>query len=209
WTVIAAGNRESDKAVTHRMPSPLANRFIHLDFEVDQKDWERWAVQNKIMPEVVAFIRFRPELLHSFDPKKHNEKAFPTPRSWEFVSKILGTKPSKKIEFELLKGTVGEGAAIELLAFLKLFRQIPSPDAIIMNPTAANVPTDPATLYAICGALSRKATAKNFENLTKYFSRLPAEFSVLAVRDCIALDAKLTETEAFTKWSAKHSDMLY
>ena len=32
WSIIAAGNREKDKAVTHRMPSALANRMVHLDF---------------------------------------------------------------------------------------------------------------------------------------------------------------------------------
>ena len=31
WSIIAAGNREKDKAVTHRMPSALANRMVHLE----------------------------------------------------------------------------------------------------------------------------------------------------------------------------------
>ena len=29
--IVAAGNRDSDKGVTYRMPMPLANRFIHLE----------------------------------------------------------------------------------------------------------------------------------------------------------------------------------
>ena len=35
WSIIAAGNRETDRAVTTRMPTPLRNRFTHLNFEVD------------------------------------------------------------------------------------------------------------------------------------------------------------------------------
>jgi hypothetical protein len=35
WAIIAAGNRDSDRAVTTRMPTPLRNRFVHLEFEVE------------------------------------------------------------------------------------------------------------------------------------------------------------------------------
>ena len=87
WAVIAAGNRDTDRAVTSRMPSALANRFVHLDFEADLADWATWALQAGVKTELIAFIRFRPGLLHDFDPKR-NDKAFPTPRAWEFVSKI-------------------------------------------------------------------------------------------------------------------------
>jgi MoxR-like ATPase len=38
WAIIAAGNRDSDRAVTTRMPSPLRNRFVHLEFEVDAQE---------------------------------------------------------------------------------------------------------------------------------------------------------------------------
>ena len=109
WTVIAAGNRETDKAVTHRMPSPLANRFVHLDFEVNLEDWVAWALKAGVKTEVIAFLRFRPGLLHSFDPKR-NDKSFPTPRSWEFVSKILKSSPPPELEFPLIAGRRRRGA---------------------------------------------------------------------------------------------------
>ena len=83
WVIVAAGNRDSDRATTSRMPSPLRNRFVHLTFEVDTEDWSNWAISNKIRPEVIAFIRFRPELLNQFDKDAF---AFPTPRTWEFLS---------------------------------------------------------------------------------------------------------------------------
>ncbi len=55
WSIVAAGNRDTDRAVTHRMPSALANRFAHLDFEVDVGEWLVWAQENTISPEVTAF----------------------------------------------------------------------------------------------------------------------------------------------------------
>ncbi len=204
--VIAAGNRETDRAVTSRMPSPLANRFIHLNVDVDLEDWVRWALNAGIQTELIAFLRYRPNLLHAFDPQK-NEKAFPTPRSWQFVSDVLAVA-GDEIEYELVSGIVGEGAAAELIGFLKIFRSLPDPDMIIMAPDKAEVPSDPATKYAICGALSQKATDQNFDNIVKYSNRLDPEFSVLLVRDAIERDDSLVNTRAFIKWSADHSDVL-
>ena len=59
WAIVAAGNRDSDRAVTTRMPTPLRNRFVHLEFEVDLQEWSMWAIETGIRPEVIAFLRFR------------------------------------------------------------------------------------------------------------------------------------------------------
>ncbi len=75
WAIIAAGNRDSDRAATTRMPTPLRNRFVHLDFEADLQEWSEWAIQANVRPEIIAFLRFRPELLSQFD---RDQKAFPT-----------------------------------------------------------------------------------------------------------------------------------
>ena len=59
WVIVAAGNRDGDRAHTTRMPTPLRNRFVHLDFEVDAQEWSEWAIGASIRPEVIAFIRFQ------------------------------------------------------------------------------------------------------------------------------------------------------
>lgn len=207
WTVVAAGNRETDRAVTSRMPSALANRLSHLDFEPDLDDWCRWALGAGIVPEVIAFLRFRPELLNAFDPKAAS-RAFPTPRSWERVSEILAAGPAVEIEHELFTGTVGEGAAAELIGFLRIYRQLPSPDAVLLAPEQADVPTDPAVLYALTGALIRKASDANFDRVVTYGNRLPPEFSVLLVRDAVTRVPGLQQTRAFQGWAATNTDVL-
>lgn len=207
WTVIAAGNRETDRAVTNRMPSALANRFIHINFEVDLDDWVAWALSAGVQTELISFLRFRPALLHSFDPQK-GEKAFPSPRSWEFISKILAANPAKEIEYELFAGTVGEGAAAEFSGFLKICRNLPSADAILMSPNTAPVPTDPATLYAVCGALAPRSSENTIERLVQYANRLPAEFSVLLMRDCVRKAKEVVNTRPFIEWATAHKEVL-
>jgi MoxR-like ATPase len=45
-SIVAAGNRETDKGVTYRMPAPLANRFLHLELKVNFDDWQEWATKQ-------------------------------------------------------------------------------------------------------------------------------------------------------------------
>ncbi|NKB55094.1 MAG: MoxR family ATPase [Alphaproteobacteria bacterium] len=205
WAVLAAGNRETDRAVTSRMPSALANRFIHLDFEPDLDDWCQWALQAGKQVEVVAFLRFRPNLLHAFDPDR---KAFSSPRSWAFASDIVAIQADAAIEYDLLAGAVGEGEAAELLAFLKVFRQLPSPDAVLMTPDTAPVPDDPATVYALCGALARKASPANFDRIAAYARRLSAEFGVLLVKDAVTLTPDCQHSQGFIAWATDNGAVL-
>jgi hypothetical protein len=207
WDIVAAGNREGDKGVTNRMPTPLCNRFIHLHLEADLDDWCTWAISAGIMVELIAFLRFRPTLLHNFDPAR-NEKAFSSPRTWQFVSDLMKTSPDKSLEYDLISGTVGEGAAAELLGFLKIWRNLPSPDAVLLNPTTTAIPTDPATLYALTGALTRKASTQTMQAIVTYANRMPAEFSVMMIKDIIKLAPDTTSTQAFIQWSINHKDIL-
>jgi hypothetical protein len=138
WSIVAAGNRDSDRAVTSRMPTPLRNRFVHLDFEVDMQEWSAWAIQAGIRPEVIAFLRFRPALLSAFD---RDNNAFPSPRSWEFVSRILNSNPKPKIEHELIAGAVGTGAATEFSAFLSTFRSLPTSTLSFLILSKSQCPT--------------------------------------------------------------------
>ncbi len=206
WQVIAACNRESDGGGITKMSSALCNRFIHLDCEPDLEDWCKWAVTNGIEPAVIAFLRFRPELLHKFD---RAEKAFPSPRSWEFVSRIAGKQTNPDIEHALYAGTVGTGAAVEFSAFVRLYRSIPSIDGIFLNPSTATVPNDPASLYAVSAALARRATVQNFRRAITYLDRIPQEYAVMAVKDATAREASLCATGEFTSWCVSHSDVVF
>ena len=206
WMVVSTGNRQSDRAGANRVLSHLRNRETVVELETHLDDWTSWAITHGVKPEVVSFIRFRPGLLHDFDPQRDQNA---TPRSWvEGVSDVLGTVPPEA-EFECFKGAVGEGAAAEFVGFLRIFRRLPNPDAILLNPDTSDVPSDPATLYALSGALAQRATTGNFERLCRYAERMPPEFSVLTVSVAARRDPSLATTQAFTQWSIKHQDVLF
>ncbi|MCW7754351.1 MoxR family ATPase [Desulfobotulus sp. H1] len=208
WSVVAAGNRETDRSVTHRMPSALANRFTHIDFEVRLEDWISWALQEGMAPEVIAFLRFRPRLIHDFDPAR-NDKAFPTPRSWSFVSKILEVAEDDGLLKELIAGTVGPGAAAEFMGFLSACRELPTAEILLADPAGWRLPSDdPALLYALCELLASHASPESFGAITQIAADMPAEFSVLLIRDAVRKDASLVETPEFLDWAENHAEIL-
>ena len=205
WAIVAAGNRDSDRAATTRMPTPLRNRFVHLDFEVDVQEWSEWAIKANVRPEVIAFIRFRPELLSAFD---RDANAFPSPRSWEFVSRILNSRPDSSAEHELIAGAVGTGAATEFSAFLRMFRELPNIDSILLNPTQEPVPENAAAQYAVASALARCASDTNFDRICLYLNRLPTEFRVLCVRDATLRQPGIRSTAGYVRFAVENHHVI-
>lgn len=206
WMVLSTGNRQTDRAGSNRVLSHLRNRETVLEFDTHLDDWTQWAIDNDIRAEVISFIRFKTALLHDFDA---NRDINPTPRSWaEGVSPAIDVIP-KEAEFEWFKGSVGEGPAAEFTSYLKIFRNLPNPDVILMNPETADVPKDPATLYALAGSLAARATDSNFDRVCKYLSRIPPEFSVLTVTMAVRRDKTLVNTATFARWTVEHQNVLF
>lgn len=203
WSIVAAGNRKEDRASAGRMPTQVGNRFEHVSIDVDHAAWIDWALRNSVASEVMAFVRFRPALLHAFDPKSH-EMAFASPRSWSFASSYLLSKHDREVEHERLCGIIGEGIATEFAGFLRIARNLPDPDAVLAAPDAAIVPDDPATLYALCGALVSRVNGKNTANLIKFAERLTGEFSVMLVNDARLSRPEVAKTQAFAQWAVQH-----
>jgi hypothetical protein len=219
WAIFAAGNRQGDRGVTYTMPAPLANRFSHFEVETHLDDWVSWAYANGIDERVIAFLRFRPELLFDFDPA-HNPVAFPSPRSWEFAHRGL-----RKFEDhpELLQGTlqacVGPAAGIELTAFVNSLDQMPDLDAIVAG-EPVRVPREIDLQYAVAAALVGRAIrardgdnwAQVVGNILTYARRFPErEMGVMLVSDLHrAIGGALFEIPAFADWAQAVADvMLY
>lgn len=209
WTVIAASNRSEDRAAAHRIPTPLLNRFLHLDIEVDPEGWQRWAIAADVDPRIRSFIRYRPNLLHAFDPQRAQaDRAFPSPRAWAKLARLMNVPSS--IRYPIAAGLVGEGAAAELLGYLEIAEQLPPLDTILSNPAAATVPDAPAVLYALAGALAshcRGKTPTACDAALTYAVRMPAEFAVLTVRDCITAAPGVELRPVAQRWISEHLDI--
>lgn len=133
-SIVAAGNRDTDRGVTYRMPKPLSNRFVHFELICNFEDWQEWAIDAGIHSDVVGFLSHHKQKLDDFDPKSP-ERAFATPRSWTFVSQLLTTAEKQQTSIPLVttmvSGCVGDGKAIEFMAHRKVASKMPKASDIL------------------------------------------------------------------------------
>ena len=193
--IVAAGNRRSDRSAVNEMPRHMADRFTFVPVEADVDDFCGWAGANDIRPEVTSFIRDRRELLAAFDPQQPKS---PSPRGWAFVSSLLDSGQTGLALQTALAGQVGAGAAIEFLAHLRMFGQIPTVEEILADPDNARVPTGenaPSMCYAVASNLSRIMSASNAKKVVTYIERFPSEeFAVVTMKDALERE-KIMERE--------------
>ena len=175
--MIAAGNRESDKGVTYRMPTPLANRFIHIEMKADFATWQEWAVNNKIHKDVVGYLSFAKQDLYDFDAKS-SSRAFATPRSWSFVSELLEDDESDNDTLmNMIAGTVGEGLAVKFMAHRKVAGKMPSPADILKGKVTDLKVKEVSAMYSLVismcyelkDAIEKKVADKEFHEMSDNF----------------------------------------
>ena len=147
--IVAAGNRESDKGVTYRMPAPLANRFVHLEMTHSWDDYFDWATENKIHKDVVGYLSYSKKDLYDFDPKSQS-RAFATPRSWSFVSELLIDEDTDTETLtDLVSGAVGEGLALKFMAHRKIASKMPNPSDILSGKVTKMDSKEISAMYSL------------------------------------------------------------
>jgi len=185
WSIVAAGNHESDRGVVYRMPPPLANRFVHLNMEVSFEDWKSWAYNSGIDSSIIAFLHYDSSRLFDFDPTA-NQKSFPTPRSWEYVDKILASKIDEALLLEVISGAVGAESATAFVSFRKVMYRLPDIDKLL-DGEDVEVEHDSQVLFAlvagIVSSIKQEDSMKKIDNALKFSLTLPKEFSVMLVKD--------------------------
>ena len=199
--LIAASNRQSDRGMFHRLLDPLADRVTHIDLEADLGDWLTWATRAGLPSETPAFLRFRPHLLHSYDPQR-KWHAPTSPRGWADVARI--TQHRSTVEADLIRGRVGDAAGGEYLAFLKLAREMISPDEILKDPNRGDVPTNAAVLYALAEALARRATPVTWPAVMIYARRMPKEYAQCMISNAVLVMPALCNTSEYIDWAARN-----
>ena len=195
--IVAAGNRESDKGVTYRMPMPLANRFVHLEMRPDFASWQNWAVNKAIHKDVVGYLSFAKQDLYDFDAKS-SSRAFATPRSWCFVSDMLKDENvDTDTLFNLVAGAVGEGLAVKFMAHRKVAGKMPEPSDILSGKVKDLAVKEISAMYSLtismCYELkdaldNKRVNTKEFHVMADhFFSYIMANFET----ELVVMGAKI------------------
>jgi hypothetical protein len=208
--IVAAGNRDGDRGVTYRMPKPLANRFLHIEMKPDFDDFQDWAVNNAVHPEVLGYLGFAKQDLFDFDPKSSSH-AFATPRSWVFVSDLLEDDDIDTDTLtNLIAGAVGDGLAVKFMAHRKIAGKLPKPEQILNGEVKDLAVKEVSAMYSLtvglCYELKDQADKKDkdFNKKADRFFRymmdnFPTELVVMGAKTALTnynlpLDANRMES---------------
>ena len=196
WFVWAAGNRKEDRASVFDMPAPLANRFLHLEVESDLESFKRYGLERNLHEQILAFLSFRPNLLHAMDSK---HPAWPSPRSWEMASKLMNAGLE-------IAPVVGAGAQAEFEAFCQVYAALPALEKILEGQfAAAEFPTEPSARYAtVIGLISRVETGEHAFNAMHWLAAVAGhEWLNLFAVDCFPKLRTRGQLGAFTRLAMK------
>ena len=196
WFIWAAGNRKEDRASVFEMPAPLANRFLHLSVGADFDSFKAYALERRLHEQVLAFLAFRPTLLHKLNPK---EPCWPSPRSWEMASRLhqagLAVDPA-----------VGEAAASEFRAYLKVYDKLPDLDRILTGKgNRLKFPDEPSGRWATTIGLTMRAASaeQGLAGFQWLVEKATAEWVQLFASDLIGQMRRANQLGALAKMVAE------
>ena len=166
-SIIFATTNLGAEGVGDLLPPHARNRITVVTArKPSNMEWIEWGINNGVDHSLLGWCKDNPQLFHSFDDYKNPDDnpyifhpkqqraAFVTPRSLEAASDILKERHQfdDQTTTAALMGTVGERAAMDLMAFVKMSDQLPSLDSIKKDPLLAKVPTSAA---AVCMVVYR------------------------------------------------------
>lgn len=214
--VICAGNRTVDKSVVFRMPKALANRMMHFEITPDFQSWYEWALEKGLDSRVIGYLAFANNKLNA---EPHLEElAFTTPRSWEFVSRLLKITGKEPRELhDPVSGCIGLSAAGEFEAWCKVYKQLPSVADILSGKCTKPVKGMDITYALLTSLLSavmqrgEEISSQELSNACSYVSRFPADFAALFFRGLLKMEGmniKLAKVQPFLDWSKRNRHFL-
>lgn len=179
--IVAAANPPDQAADGWDLSAPLANRFCHLDWQTDPAAVATGLVAGFRSPDVPAlpdgwetqvpltaalvggFLGVRRSLVIAPPTERALAgRAWPSPRTWEMVSRLLAAAQAVDASMEaqrnLVIGSVGDGAGLEFLTWLQEL-DLPDPESALRNPDDVEFPDRGDRLYAALSALAGAVAA--------------------------------------------------
>lgn len=225
--VIGAGNRTTDQSISYRMPKALCNRMKHFCIRPDYESWRAWAVENGVEPLIIGFLASFHDRL-CMEPQT-SDLAYPTPRSWKFVSNDLQMMcgDSRQVYtqaaagdqqlHELISSNVGVDTAMAFEKWCRVYSDLPSVEEILQG-RCRTYPRDHEVLYALVASLTvairnrgEQVDEAELENACRYARRFPEDFVTSFFMDLRAMEKlhrKLMNCPSMKEWVAKKGQFL-
>lgn len=211
--MLAAGNNLKDGAVVNNMSTALKNRMAHYQVEVDADGFIKYGLNNNMDHRVISFIKNFPQHLHVM-PAKGDPSiyAFPTNRSWEFVSELIKGDTYSDLLHKMIAGVVGEAMASEFATHMELADKLPDLDELLdrgvpLKLDMKNISLVWAFTIAVCAKMigkRDKVTDSQITNFLQAIEQLKPEFMYLALDQILHMEDKKLIAQRYAPNKAWH-----
>ena len=209
--IVMSGNMRQHKAGTFEMPTHLRNRVSHVEMIADRDDFRKHAGEKSIDPIITAYLDWRPDHLSMFDATQY---ANASPRTWEKTSDVMSLNIPEYAERALVAGLIGDGVATEFYGFKKIAKGLPAIKDIFDEPERVTIANDPATIYALMGAVANHATSRNMDTVRRILNRISGdefrkkEYCVSCLKEMHARNPNLMKTKAGIDLAVSFSNVI-
>ncbi|MEW6152692.1 MAG: MoxR family ATPase [Actinomycetota bacterium] len=179
--VVAAANPPEQAADGWDLSAPLANRFCHLDWEVEPAVFAQGLVAGfevpkvPVLPEgwedrisytrglVAGFLGVRPGLAVDVPTDAaRSGRGWPSPRTWDMAARLWAAADAAGASTEavtaLVIGAVGEGAGVELLMW-EIEMDLPDPEKVLADPEGFELPERGDRVHAVLASVAAAVAA--------------------------------------------------
>lgn len=213
WWVISASNRQQDGSGVGKALKHMVNRERSIAVEPHVLAWAIWAEARQVHPMLIAFAKTRPNIVFS-DTVPKEDAPFCTPRSFISAAKLMGRAagtdaqgnpnmkiPNDGIMMQLVAGDIGDKAAAELFAYLKVADDLPTIEEIMADPKGCKCPKELSAAYAAMQMCIHFVNPTNVDKLWAFAERFPKELQVSAARSlCEKGAGVLLNSKALGTW---------
>lgn len=215
WVVWFTGNRIGvDRSGSTKELDHMINRIRFIDVTDDIESLVDYMETVGCMNLTKAFTENYAAIVFMDPPKKQGPWC--TPRSLVAADAYLqaitpegSLPPEDPTVVEEIAGEIGDAAAAQLFAFVKLEREMPSYASIVAKPLEVKVPINkPDALMLIAYNLAHRVEEKDVAAVVKYVERMPKEFGVTFLSSACKRNAKIVMTPAVQKWALENSSLM-
>jgi hypothetical protein len=216
WIVVAASNRTSDRSGVTKSLDFVINRRMEIHLTDDLDAWMDWAEKEGLMPETRAFAYANPGIVFT-DGVPEKQGPWCTPRSLAMLDKLLQAKakhhggevPLDGLTLEAMSGLIGQAAASQFMATIRLAKDMPPLEDILRDPHGVPVPTRPDAQMLIAFHLAHRVDRKNASAIVTYIERLMSDLSLTFIRAACQRDPMIITTPALQKWCMDRAELMH
>ncbi len=207
YMVIGSSNREQDRSGVGRGLAFIDNRKMRINIEPNLDAWVDWAERKGVNPFAIAFAKVKPGTVFTSEvPSKPGP--FCTPRTFVKTSYLIN-KLEMEMFTEAAAGYIGEGAAAEFVAFLRVAEELPKWEDIIKDPEGVRMPEHRMdATYAAMQMVAHRVDGQTAKPAFKFLKRMGKEFQVAGLKAVLRRCPQMVSTPDFALWLRENRDLV-